>query len=67
MTTLQSHLATLKKCASNQREQGALFEKLMQAFLLKDKEQQQRFSDVWLWNEWAREQEISAQDLVFKI
>ncbi len=45
MATLQQHLQTLKEHSHNTREQGASFEKLMQAFLLKDKEQQQRFSN----------------------
>ncbi len=61
MTTLQQHLQTLKEHSHNNRERGLLFEKLMQAFLLKDKEQQ-RFSNVWLWSEWAEQQQISKTD-----
>ena len=63
MTELKQHLESLKNMSHSKRQQGLFFEKLMQAFLLEDKEQQQRFDQVWLWSEWAEQNNQNKQDI----
>ena len=51
-TTIQSLLEELKGYARSPREQGDLFERLVANYLVADPLYKDRFSDVWLWNEW---------------
>ena len=42
----------IDEVSENTQEKGDLFEKLAQAFIRQDKARSERFSHVWLWNEW---------------
>ena len=50
----QRVLDYLISAAENQARQGREFERLMKAYLVQDPVYKDRFSDVWLWSEWAR-------------
>ena len=50
----QRVLDYLISVAENQARQGREFERLMKAYFVQDPVYKDRFSDVWLWSEWAR-------------
>ena len=50
----QRVLDYLISAAENQARQGREFERLMKAYFVQDPVYKDRFSDVWLWGEWAR-------------
>ena len=50
----QRVLDYLISAAENQARQGREFERLMKAYFVQDPLYKERFSDVWLWSEWAR-------------
>ena len=50
----QRVLDYLISAAENQARQGREFERLMKAYFVQDPLYKERFSDVWLWAEWAR-------------
>ena len=54
--TFRDVLAELDACAQSTMEKGRSFERLVKAFLERDKAQAQRFSHVWLWPDWPSNQ-----------
>ena len=53
ISDFQSTLDHIRSSADSKAHQGRLFERLMKAYFLQDPLYQERFSDVWLWSEWA--------------
>ena len=51
-TTLEDILDKLRASASDTRDQGDKFERMMVRFFQTDVEWAQRFDDVWLWMDW---------------
>jgi predicted helicase len=51
-TTIHHILNELAEAATDHRDKGGKFERLMKAYFLTDPLYVSRFSDVWLWNEW---------------
>ncbi|UXA61868.1 DEAD/DEAH box helicase family protein [Xanthomonas prunicola] len=51
-TTIHHILDQLAEAATDHRDKGGKFERLMKAYFLTDPLYVSRFSDVWLWNEW---------------
>ncbi|WP_140722629.1 DEAD/DEAH box helicase [Pseudomonas sp. Hp2] len=51
-TTIHQILEELAEAATDHRDKGGKFERLMKAYFLTDPLYVSRFSDVWLWNEW---------------
>ena len=59
----QRVLDYLISAAENQARQGREFERLMKAYFIQDPLYEGRFSDVWLWSEWAkRRSDFDASD-----
>lgn len=53
ISDFQQTLDHIRSSAESKGHQGRLFERLMKAYFLQDPLYQERFSDVWLWSEWA--------------
>lgn len=51
-TTIHHILDELAEAATDHRDKGGKFERLMKAYFLTDPLYVSRFSEVWLWNEW---------------
>lgn len=51
-TTIHHILDELAEAATDHRDKGGKFERLMKAYFQADPLYVSRFSDVWLWNEW---------------
>ena len=49
----QRVLDHIRAISDTEAEKGRLFERLMKAYFLKDAVYRNRFSNVWLWSEWA--------------
>ena len=49
----QSALAYIREKAQSEHHKGKLFERLMQRYFSVDPLYKDRFSEVWLWSEWA--------------
>ena len=49
----QSALAYIREKAQSEHHKGKLFERLMQKYFSVDPVYKDRFSEVWLWSEWA--------------
>ena len=59
----QQTLDQIRADASSARTSGTLFERLMQAYFRQDPLYADRFSNVWLWPQWAAERpEFAGQD-----
>ncbi len=57
-------LEQLRAQATTSTEQGQLFERLMKRFFQLDPVYRDRFSNVWLWSEWAKDRPgFTAQDI----
>lgn len=52
MTTIHDILEEFRAAKRSNREMGDQFENLFAQYLRLDPQQQERFSDVWLWQEW---------------
>jgi predicted helicase len=55
----------LKKCREDsfsERDKGARFEHLMQAYLLTDPQYACKFKKVWLWNDFFRKDDLGGGD-----
>ena len=52
MTTIHSILNEFKQAARDNRDLGDKFERLIASYLVTDPLYQDKYSDVWLWNEW---------------
>ncbi|SAK40860.1 helicase domain-containing protein [Caballeronia fortuita] len=51
-TTIHTILEEFREAATSNRDLGDKFEKLFATYLVTDPLYQDKFSDVWLWNEW---------------
>ena len=49
-------LSSIRENANTQYGKGKLFERLIRTYLLEDPFYQKRFSEVYLWSEWAKDQ-----------
>ena len=49
----QRTLDHIRSIADSESEKGRLFERLMKTYFIKDPLYKERFSEVWLWSEWA--------------
>ena len=49
----QRTLDHIRSVAGSEAEKGRLFERLMKTFFIRDPLYAERFSNVWLWSEWA--------------
>ena len=49
----QRTLDHIRSIADSEAEKGRLFERLMKTYFIKDPLYKERFSEVWLWSEWA--------------
>ena len=72
MSALQKALGIIRKKATNSTELGNAFERLAKVFLENDATQTQQYSQVWHYEDWAREREEYSNkdigiDLVGKI
>ena len=54
MGNLSYAFEKLETVAKSNRERGELFERLIKQYLKADPVYTERFSDVWLWNEWPK-------------
>ena len=64
ISDFQNTLDHLQSIADSTAHQGRLFERLMKAYFLQDPLYRERFSEVWLWSEWAKERsDFSGQDI----
>ena len=52
MTTIHGILDDLARAATDARDKGDKFERLMAAYLRTEPLYQDQFSDVWLWSDW---------------
>lgn len=57
-TTIHDILAEFRDAALNNRDLGDKFERLICRYLTLDPQYAERFSNVWLWNEWPRKGEV---------
>ena len=57
-TTIHDILAEFRDAALNNRDLGDKFERLICRYLTLDPQYSERFSNVWLWNEWPRKGEV---------
>ena len=51
--TFQGILEHIRSISDTKTQQGRLFERLMKTFLAQDPIYKERFSNIWLWSEWA--------------
>ena len=57
-------LRHIRSVASSEAEKGRLFERLMKTYFAQDPIYRERFSNVWLWSEWAEQRrDLAALDL----
>ena len=54
-SSFEGVLDHLRSIAGTEAEKGRLFERLMKTYLGADLLYRDRFSNVWLWSEWASE------------
>ncbi len=52
MTTIHTILDEFKQAARDNRDKGDKFERLIASYLVTDPLYQDKYSDVWLWDEW---------------
>ena len=52
MTTIHTILEEFRQAATSNRDMGDKFERLMASYLCIDPLYKDKYSDVWLWNEW---------------
>ena len=55
-------LAKYRKISFSERDKGARFERLMQAYLLTDPKYAYRFKKVWLWEEFPGKNDLGGGD-----
>ena len=61
--SFQEMLDQIRAVSDSEREKGSRFERVMKKFFAEDPWYQERFSNVWLWPEWAaRQRGFDAQD-----
>ena len=62
MTTFNKILEKYRKISFSEKDKGARFERLMQAYLLTDPKYAYRFKKVWLWNEFPGRNDLGGGD-----
>lgn len=63
MTQLESLLQQYRALSHTEREKGTYFEQLVQCYLKNEPCYADLYGDVWTYAEWARAQEMKAQDV----
>ena len=64
ISDFQQTLDHIQAIADSTAHQGRLFERLMKSYFLKDPLYRERFPEVWLWSEWAKERpDFSGTDI----
>jgi len=63
MTPLQSLLDTYQKASKTEREKGTYFEELIRTYLRYEATYADRYSDIWLYVDWAKGQGLDARDI----
>ena len=64
ISDFQQTLDHIQSIADSTAHQGRLFERLMKSYFLKDPLYRERFPEVWLWSEWAKERpDFSGTDI----
>ena len=58
----QHVLDHIRSEADSEAHKGRLFERLMQTYFREDPLYKDRFSEVWLWSEWARRTGFDGHD-----
>jgi len=61
-TPFQSILIKFRKYAFSERDKGARFEHLMQAYLQTDPKYAPQFKNVWLWNDFSAKKDFGGKD-----
>lgn len=61
-TPFQAVLHKFRKQSFSERDKGARFERLMQAYLLTDPKYAPQFKNVWLWNEFPAKKDFGGKD-----
>lgn len=59
----QRALDYIRDVSNSQSRKGTLFERMMKVFFQEDPIYKERFSNVWLWNEWAAQRGVNRTDL----
>lgn len=62
MSALNEILAKFRAQSQSEREKGTYFERLIQCYLTEEASYKDLYEHVWMYADWAREQEINAQD-----
>ena len=62
MTTLTQLLNTYREAAQTEREKGSYFEELICTYLRNEPTYQDLYEKVWLYSDWARENDLDARD-----
>ena len=62
MTKLQSLLTQYRALSRSEREKGTYFELLIQCYLTHEPVYADLYSNVWTYADWARAEELNAQD-----
>ena len=62
MTALENLLNTYREASQAEREKGTYFEDLIIAYLRNEASYRELYSQVWTYAEWAREQDLAAND-----
>lgn len=62
MTPLSQLLATYREAAHTEREKGNYFEELIRTYFRYEATYADIYSDVWLYSDWAKEQELDGRD-----
>ena len=64
ISDFQNTLDHIQSTSDSTAHQGRLFERLMKSYFLKDPLYRERFPEVWLWSEWAKERpDFSGTDI----
>ncbi|SJM92052.1 DEAD/DEAH box helicase [Crenothrix polyspora] len=62
MTALQTLLSAYRNAAQTHREKGTYFEDLICTYLRNEASYKDLYSQVWVYADWAREQDLDARD-----
>ena len=62
MTALQKLLDTYREAAATEREKGTYFEELTICYLKNEATYKDLYSDVWMYSDWAKIQELTKTD-----
>lgn len=63
MSSFNTILSKYRKISFSERDKGARFERLMQAYLLTDPKYAYKFRNVWLWDEFHGKNDLGGQDV----